>query len=557
MVELVELAEIMDKIAEWREPAKGLGGRPAVYGESRDLFLVVIMLCQLRNGDSPQLVEVADVICNRLAARTRRLLGLPVDNGRASKVAIYHRVQRAWRRFTDVCEPFPGATHLRKSRAEVEKIKKSYDPADVALKKSRLHLIENKLLESTWMLLDEETRRDWPGNISMDTTPIFVWGRAGSNTRVKKSTDRMSPEFMCDWHYMHEDPLAWAYSLHIATTAPGPYRQCRHPILAIAASMGVHQVDVGKEFAGLLRSIVGRGHPAGYAIADRGILGQALPEDLNRPLIELGYRPVMDYKRSTRKVSSGSIQGTQRGVIYVDGTPFCPATPTDLVDARARFERDNDWQALRDRTTRRLMYRFRKKDGDAWFCPAMGPGATAKCDARPEGPLQPAQLKGRPTAREHVVVLNPPPEGERPRCCTGRQVSLPASGTDAEKYLQHPPHKTQAWEDLYDLRTLVEGYNGYAKDDKREDVAEASHRRVRGFAANALIAVFCLVASNIRKVEGFYKNGMAPIGTPKPKPVKNRYTRPPSWVRGGKAAPNGRPAPPNADPPGEPDPRVA
>ena len=162
--------------------------------------------------------------------------------------------------------------------------------------------------------------------------------------------------------------------------------------------MGPHQVDVGKHFASLLRSIVERGHPSQYAIADRGILGQALAKDLNRPLIELGYQPVIDYKKSIKKNSSGSIQGTQRGVIYVDGTPYCPSTPTDLVDARATFENDGDWQAMRDRITQRSMYRFKKKHGDAWFCPAMGPGATAKCDARPEGPLQPTQL-GMPTTR--------------------------------------------------------------------------------------------------------------------------------------------------------------
>ena len=553
MDRLVKVTGILDRYAEWRNAAKGPGGRPSAYGENRDRYLIVIMLCLLRLGESPQLIEVADVIRNRLSAESRKLLGLPVDNGRASKVAIYHRIVRAWKRFTAVCDPFPGATHLRMTRAEVEKIKKGFDPDEVAQRKARLHEVQNTLLEATWMLLDEETRRDWQGNISMDSTAVFVWGKRGSRSRGKKPTDSMSPEIMCDWHYMNGDPLQWAYSLHIATAVPGPYRKGKYPILAIAASMGTHAVDVGKEFAGLLRSVAERGHPVGYAIADRGILGQAMPADLNRPAIELGYELVMDYKKSIKKNSSGSIQGTQRGVVYVDGTAFCPATPTDLVDARSTFENDGDWQAFRDRIARRTMYRFRKKDGDAYFCPAMGPGATAKCGARPEGPLQ----LGMPTTREHVVVLDPPAEDDRPRCCTGGQISLPASGTDAEKYLQPLVYKTQEWEDVYDLRSLVEGYNGYAKDAKKEDVEEPSNRRVRGFGANALIAVFALAATNVRKIESWTKNGKKPVGTPKPKPVKNRFTRVPSWVKYGKKTPQGRPSQPGADPPAEPVPRVA
>ncbi|WP_374457022.1 hypothetical protein [Nocardioides sp.] len=552
MNELVELTGIPEQVAKWREPARGLGGRPSVYGEDRDRFLFVIMLCLLRIGDSPQLIEIADVICNRLAARTRALLGLPVDNGRASKTAVYHRVLRAWHRFTDVCDPFPGATHMRKTRAEVEQIVARYDPELVKLKKARLNWIQNALLEATWNLLDEETRADWSGNIVMDSTPIFVWGKNGHNSQKKKPTDRMSPEFMVDWHFMHNDPMAWAYSLHIAATGPDPYRECRHPVLAIAASMNTHAKEVGKEFAGLLHSIVDRGHQPNYAIADRGILGHALAKDLNRPLIELGYKPVMDYKKSTKK-HEGSIQGTQRGAIYVDGTPFCPSTPTELVEARADYERTGDWQTLRDRIARRSLYRFRKKGGDAWFCPAMGGSATAVCPARPEGPLS----LGMPTIREHAVVLGPPPADERPDCCTGGQVSLPAAGTAAEKYLQPLLYKSQKWEDHYDTRTLIEGYNGYIKTPKKERTADASQRRVRGFAANALVAVLCLTAANIRKIERFYKDGESPVGEPRPKPTKNGYTRPPAWVRAGKRHPHNKQAPPGVGLPDQPVPDAA
>ena len=77
------------------------------------------------------------------------------------------------------------------------------------------------------------------------------------------------------------------------------------------------------------------------------------------------------------------------------------------------------------------------------------------------------------------------------------------------------------------------------------------------FAANALIAVFGLAVSNVRKIAGWYKNGMKPVGTPKPKPVKNAYTRPPSSVKFGKERPHGKPSPPGADPPGEAVPEVA
>lgn len=434
-------------------------------------------------------------------------------------------------------------------RAEVEAFIKTLDPDDSRIKMLRMQLLMNMLLEATWQLLDPETRRQWKGNIAMDSTCLPVWGRRGHNHEDQKPTDRLSPEFHAYWHFMHDDPKVWGYSLHIAVTVPDPYVESRHPVLAIAASMDAPNKRIGEHFTSLLRSVVERKHPVGFAIADRGILGHSKPKDLNRPLIELGYKPVMDYR--TDQV--GKAQGGQRGAVYITGMPHCPATPQKLIAAEVEYDRTEDYETYRQQVSRRQMYRFRRKDGDAWHCPASGPGATAACPLKPEGPIQ----LGMPTLKDHVSIVGEPSPDERPDCCKGGQVSLPASGTGAEKLLQPIPYRSQKWEDLYDLRTMVEGFNGFIKDGANERLAEKTNRRVRGFAANAIVAVVGLVASNLRKIRSFITEGQPLVMPPRPRPEKRGYTRPPAWTIYGKRKRVGQQRRRRDDPPEAPAPAVA
>lgn len=96
-----------------------------------------------------------------------------------------------------------------------------------------------------------------------------------------------------------------------------------------------------------------------------------------------------------------------------------------------------------------------------------------------------------------------------------------------EKLVQDIQYGSQEREDRYrPARSMVEGYNGYTKDGKHEQLDKKENRRVRGFAANALVAIVGLVATNVRKIRSFYANGMPLPSEPKKKPVKGEFTGP-------------------------------
>ncbi len=354
--DVMDASGVLEKTAEWHKEAhKGLGGRPAALGDQRDRLVLVLMLVLFMTKQSPQLSEITDIVNNRLSPKSRTRLGLGEDNKGVSRTALYHQIRRAWKRFASVCDPYPGPTHVRLERAEVEAFLKTLDPDDTRIKMLRMQLVMNMLLEATWQLLDEKTRKEWRGNIAMDSTCLPVWGRRGHNHEDQRPGDLLSPEFHAYWHFMHDDPKIWGYSLHIAVTVPDPYRASHHPVLAIAASMDTPNKRIGSHFTSLLASGAEREHPAGYAIADRGILGHAKPEDLNRPLIKLGYKPVMDYRSD-----QVGRQGSQRGAVYVAGMPHCPATPQTLVDAESHYDDTQVYETYRQRVSRREMFRFRK-----------------------------------------------------------------------------------------------------------------------------------------------------------------------------------------------------
>ncbi|WP_416874169.1 hypothetical protein [Kitasatospora sp. SC0581] len=56
----------------------------------------------------------------------------------------------------------------------------------------------------------------------------------------------------------------------------------------------------------------------------------ALPETFHIPLLDLGYRPIWDYRRDQL-----GIQGSHAGALLVDGTWYCPNIPAPLITATA------------------------------------------------------------------------------------------------------------------------------------------------------------------------------------------------------------------------------
>jgi hypothetical protein len=71
------------------------------------------------------------------------------------------------------------------------------------------------------------------------------------------------------------------------------------------------------------------------------------------------------------------------------------------------------------------------------------------------------------------------------------------------KYRQKFVHLGKKWIDWFGLRSTVEGFNDYIKDQSPISVQDASKRRARGNTFAAIVATLIVVVANIRKIDGF------------------------------------------------------
>ncbi|MCH1865295.1 hypothetical protein [Nocardioides sp. CFH 31398] len=504
---------IVEQVAAWRREDRidrKPGGRPAFYDDRQMLVLTQLLL---RCGEAPQIVEIARTIGYRLTADSRERLGLPPTNGRASEVAIYHRVRNALDRCTSVFDPAPGrASSPRPARTRVEQIKAARDPEQCERSRLRAHWVANQLLEGTLALVPDAVLGRWTGNLTLDATVVPIFG-GGSPTKNPKPDDSMSPEFDGGYHPNHDGSKTWGYDLHIAMMGQNHYdRPADFPLLAAAISLDEPSRRVAENAIACLSSIRDRGHPAALLITDMGYFANQKAEKFHLPARALGYGLVGDYKKGFT-----GIQATHKGVITVDGGRYCPSMPAPLVTATADFREGRiSEEVYAKRIAQRVAHRFRAKDGVAHVCPAQGSSPTASCSLRPRpDPLTSAEN------RTTLTLIVDPPE-DPPPCCTNRSsVSLPIE-YDA-KFFQALPYASEEWRRTYRLlRSTMEGFNGYTKEGKHEALAAKTNRRRRGFVNNLLVVAMTVAATNLRKIASFFKAQTPP---PEDNPAPKRRGR--------------------------------
>lgn len=538
MCNLVDRSPILDDLDAWRAAArKNNSGRPRAYART-DRLLIVLMLALLSANTAPQLKQVAHAVHHRLSTESRERLGLPSDNGRASERAIYGRIWRAWKDLTSLCDPLPGIDHRRRTRAEVQAIRAARDPDQSRLKALRAERILNAIVRLPLALLDPETIAEWRGDITLDATDAAVWGRNGHRGRADspKPTDMMSPEFEAGRYHHHSGELVHAYAAHIALMAPDPLNPGRHPILALALAMDLPGSRNGLNALALLRSVRDAGHPARHVVADRAYGPGSRVEDFTRPARALGYTPVVEYTKTQL-----DIRAYQSGAIWIEGNWYCPSMPEHLANATKAYLEDKDLGTWVKRVEQRRNYIFPTKDGDdgeVKRCPAQGSSPTAMCTLRPSSMVS----LGMP-GRAKAVVLEPPVEPGR--CCTNKHSVTLRNDVDdqVEKLSQDLPFGSRDWHAVYKpLRAVMEGFNGFSKDETHEGLAIPAHRRVRGFFANGLVTAITLAVSNIRLIKAWRLAGEPPAMRPnrwldpetykpKPEPARPAHHAAGAWWR--------------------------
>lgn len=539
---LVDSSGILDMLTAWRaadtgKPAPVPGGKRGAGrpGSLNDRAVLVVLLALVFAGEAPLITRVSEALTSRLHSPMRDMLGLDRVPDARTVAAAYHRAYRAVRGIVSLLDPYPGPRNRRLSRTELAELQTTWDEATVAERKSRVTSITNALLEASFQTLPAEVRVRWKGNLCVDATLVRTWGRKGTPS---DKTTPASPDYENGWYSRAEnhaegdgrDKVAWGVEAHLAVmTANDPTVEPDFPLLVLGMSVDKPAGRVGENAVTAVSSIAHRGHPTGTCVADRAYFPSARPEKYQLPLRALGYSLVGDYR-----IDQLGIQGQHAGALLIEGGFYSPSIPQDLIDATRDYRNgliDQDTYAAR--IEQRRQYAFRRKDGDAYSCPARGPGATASCpivDAQQprSGPV-PVTLSTTKTR-----VLNPPEQPDR--CCTNKSsVNLPLFvvndkgeevPTNAAKYAQDLPYGTPEWKATYaTLRNTIEGFNGFIKDANGEALEEPGRRRARGYGIQSLFIACLVTAANLRKIAAFLSRVAAPAPAPSPDPNTGKRGR--------------------------------
>ena len=293
----------------------------------------------------------------------------------------------------------------------------------------------------------------------------------------------------------------------------------------------------GKHGAQVLASLDERGHQPGMLAADRAF-SSAKPGDFQLPALDLGYRPVYDYK-----IDQLGVQDEYAGFLQIEGAWYCPSIPQPLIDATLDYrEHRIDEHLYRTRLEERWKYLARPKgkpDEEGYYrvqCPAANPWPLARCDLKPASTTRDNQGRLHITVRDTVAA-------RPPNSCTQQSVTIPPAV--GAKFRQELLYGSPEWQTAYNsLRNTNEGMNGFIKDPAHEALDDPGRRRIHGVAAQSVLVAFLVLAANVRKIRAF--TFAAPAGAPARRKRPRRRTTEPltAW----------RPTMPKAVMSGDPDP---
>lgn len=209
------------------------------------------------------------------------------------------------------------------------------------------------------------------------------------------------------------DEAFFGYYLQAATTVKDEHGP-QVPELVRRILLTSCHVDPPPAFVPVLQRMVADGHKIGDVLADSGY-AYRVAEHWALPVRRLGASLIQDLHPGDRGPN-----GTHMGAICANGSLYCPATPTALLELSPLARGATDAQtAARDQLTAELArYKLSPitgRDRDGYHrvaCPASQ--GKLRC------PLRPASMTLPPNRPE---VLTPPQH--RPTCCSQRTLTVP------------------------------------------------------------------------------------------------------------------------------------
>ena len=543
-------------------------GRPRLLSVS-GLF-AGLWLAAAEDPAATHLSKVTEILHHRISPTWRdRFAVVARADDAAGFEAASKVVARLFHAVLAVMDPSPLPKNTALAVEQANALRAQADPADLARRRDLLVKVSNQIVEASLTPVRHLLDAHWDGSAGVDATPIATFARGVRATGTHTSTD---PD--AGWYVRqgdHTDPdttpttkttsgkrkrkaakflfgydltLAVGHHPHRRATPPGHGDPTQPPALAIGFILDRPGVDPAGNALRVLTDVRARGHKPGHLGADRAF-NNSRPDHFQLPIRALGYQPCYDYPDDELGIQAGHL-----GALMIEGSWYCPAIPTALVQAtatcRAATRAATDLPEATDRAT------ARHQAGTQWAAAITARTAyqlAGKGHPDPEGhqrltcpatagklacPFKPASL-GAPTHLPRVDPA-PTPHGPPPLCAQHSITMAPEHGA---RFAQTHPYGSQEWQHFYfRLRNSSEGMHGFLKDDAAEALQRAGGRRVRGIAGQTLLAAFQLAHANTRKITSWLDSLPQGEHDRPRRRVRRRPTRPlGSWTPAGHLKP--------------------
>lgn len=542
---MIDESRAVERIVAWRHENRGgnhPGGRRPLVSD-RTILIVLLLLAREHAPLFGR--EMGNLLHRRLTNEARTFLGLPVMLSGSSEGPVearrwYNAALYAFHSLTATMDPYPDTQHYRLiNRAERERALALRDAHLVVERRARLNWFSNALLEMTFRLQPRDVRRrvSQRVTIGIDQTPLTAAStrghasidpKTGLERRINpkngtKYKDTLALEQDAGWYAKNSEKregsgpdsrvgtdYLWGWAANIAVIVPtSRLNKSEFANIALGFTLSLPGTQhVASETVNVLQSIVDRGHTPGTVVADRLYFAQLDPANLHIPVKEMGWDVITDYK------STGlGVKGGKAGALQVEGRHYCAGTPDNLLNASVHAAAHTiDEDTYRKRLEERTAFELRPKEKPderghtPMMCPATGPNPTVEC------PIRTLHAKAPNKIRTAVLDRNVPEVPDR--ICTQSSVDFgPEDGLrDAQLYR----YQSSEWSDAYRVgRNTDESYHAYVKDTGHEALDISSRRRIRGFAAQQVLATMLLVSGNIRKIIKFLTDRAAMVGKQK------------------------------------------
>ena len=524
---LIKKSGVRNSLRDWQaEDAKSAAGRPAIFTPAAALGLVLL---QLRLGKSPLITHMTKTVLG-LNATHRKILGLTNDE---IDERLYDRIWTAIMRLIRLVDEFPGRRDRILTQAEFIAVKKARDAADTQMRRERMFILANTLIEASRQMMRQDLLDRYEGNVAIDATCVPIAGKLGNPSSKVLVGDRRSINYDAGYYrgtgshdaVTHTDAtvlkktepgvkhhaksrakLVWGTELEISrTTANLHEKEDLFPMITTGVSFHIPGAIKGEGLR-LMQSIKARGHRINLVIVDRAY-NYGIYNEFAVPVRRLGGKLVVTYQDQ----HLGAQAYDARGFVQISGTWHLDTIPQVLRDAdkvilgaRNKFKKSkakdsrsvrSDIKAAEDlyakQVAKRRNYMLKAKG-------QMDENLTRRY-LLPTTTAEYAMWKRRPGTHQGDTVMMKHPEVVDP-------ADTNPSGLKHEQYF---PFGDKDWSAAMGLRNGVESVNRNLKRAQYEDLANPDHRAVRGNTYTYLVGALSTVIENLRQILSFYKRQLA------------------------------------------------